>query len=128
MSDEEILTTTQTGEASIVSTSSSLSPSILSELIKSKQTFLLLFTAVFAYLISAWTTTGIVICTFVWLNIGLFLAISGSTLLNMAIDRDIDALMERTKDRPVPSQKTDQFHQVEFLPRLSLSTELDFHL
>jgi len=103
MSDEENLTVTQASEASMASTSSSLSLSILSELIKSKQTLLLLFTAVFAYLISAWTTTGIVVSTFLWLNVGLFLAISGSTLLNMVIDRDIDAIMERTKDRPVPS-------------------------
>jgi len=32
----------------------------------------------------------------------LFLAISGSTLLNMVFDRDIDARMERTAKRPLP--------------------------
>jgi len=32
----------------------------------------------------------------------LFLAISGSTLLNMVFDRDIDAKMERTAKRPLP--------------------------
>ncbi|MFW9825021.1 MAG: protoheme IX farnesyltransferase, partial [Candidatus Thorarchaeota archaeon] len=37
--------------------------------------------------------------------LSLFLAISGSTVLNMYIDRDIDAIMERTKDRPLPSGK-----------------------
>ena len=103
MSDEGTLQPFQANEASSESKYSSLSLSIVSELIKSKQTFLLLYTAVFAYLISAWCTTGIVFSTFLWLNIGLFLAISGSTLLNMFVDRDIDALMERTKDRPVPS-------------------------
>jgi len=103
MSDEETTTVAQISETSAVSASSFLSLSVLSELIKSKQTFLLLYTAVFAYLISAWCTTGIVLSTFLWLNVGLFLAISGSTLLNMFVDRDIDALMERTKDRPVPS-------------------------
>ena len=35
----------------------------------------------------------------------LFLAISGSTVLNMWYDRDIDALMERTCQRPLPSGK-----------------------
>ncbi len=35
----------------------------------------------------------------------LFLAISGSTVLNMWYDRDIDAKMERTKNRPLPSGK-----------------------
>ena len=33
----------------------------------------------------------------------MFFTISGTTILNMYIDYDIDKLMERTKDRPVPS-------------------------
>ena len=75
---------------------------IYGELIKSRQTFLLLYTAVFAYLMTAWPNM------FNWINfliltLSLFLAISGSTLLNMYIDRDIDSIMERTKDRPLPS-------------------------
>ncbi|MFW9906780.1 MAG: protoheme IX farnesyltransferase [Candidatus Thorarchaeota archaeon] len=85
-------------------TSSLLSFSLYSELIKSKQTFLLLYTAIFAYLISSWNT-NLILSDFIWLMIGLFFAISGSTLLNMYIDRDIDALMERTKNRPLPSGK-----------------------
>ncbi|MHA1994059.1 MAG: heme o synthase [Candidatus Hodarchaeales archaeon] len=74
------------------------------ELIKSKQTFLLVYTAFFAYLITAWST-GFNLSVFLWLNVGIFFAISGSTLLNMYIDRDIDALMERTRDRPLPMGK-----------------------
>jgi len=35
----------------------------------------------------------------------LFLAISGSTALNMYYDRDIDAVMQRTCRRPMPSEK-----------------------
>ncbi|MFX0210936.1 MAG: heme o synthase [Candidatus Hodarchaeota archaeon] len=81
-----------------------LSFSTYSELIKSKQTFLLLYTAIFTYLISAWDT-GFDLLKFIWFTIGLFFAISGSTLLNMYVDRDIDALMERTKDRPLPSRR-----------------------
>ncbi|MHA1110886.1 MAG: protoheme IX farnesyltransferase [Promethearchaeota archaeon] len=73
------------------------------ELIKSKQTILLLITCVFAYLMSA-----IPLGRFDWLEIFLlsfstFIAISGTTILNMYIDRDIDAKMERTKNRPLPS-------------------------
>ena len=60
-----------------------LSISIYSELIKSKQTFLLVYTAVFAYLISAWTIDGIIISEMLWVTIGLFLAVSGSTLLKI---------------------------------------------
>jgi len=80
-----------------------LSFSLYGELIKSKQTFLLVYTTIFAYLISAWTTTGIILIQLLWVTVGVFFAISGSTLLNMVIDRDIDAIMERTKDRPIPS-------------------------
>ncbi|MHA2203032.1 MAG: heme o synthase [Candidatus Hodarchaeales archaeon] len=81
-----------------------LSFSLYGELIKSKQTFLLLYTAVFAYLISSWET-GIMLYEFILFIIGLFFAVSGSTLLNMYVDRDIDTLMERTKNRPLPSKR-----------------------
>ena len=74
------------------------------ELIKSKQTFLLLYTTFFAYMITAWTS-GFSLSILLWVIVGVFFAISGSTLLNMYIDRDIDALMERTKDRALPAGK-----------------------
>jgi protoheme IX farnesyltransferase len=35
----------------------------------------------------------------------LFLAISGSTVINMVYDRDIDARMPRTQKRPLPNGK-----------------------
>lgn len=72
-------------------------------LIKSLQTGLLIITGVAGFMstrcpISNWqmvlAVTG-----------SLFLAISGSTVLNMWYDRDIDAKMERTKKRPLPSGK-----------------------
>ncbi len=78
--------------------------SLYGELIKGKQTVLLIYTAVFTYLISAWEKE-IDIFQLLWLVIGLFLAISGSTMLNMFVDRDIDAQMERTKKRPLPSER-----------------------
>lgn len=74
-------------------------------LIKGKQTFLLLFTALFAYLISAHPDNYDFV-NIILLMSGLFFAVSGSTLLNMYIDRDIDAQMERTKDRAIPSGRT----------------------
>lgn len=39
------------------------------------------------------------------LAISLFLAIAGSTIINMWFDRDIDALMKRTCNRPLPTGK-----------------------
>ncbi len=77
---------------------------VYSELIKWKQTLLLVFTAVFAYLISA-VSTEFVMLDLIFLFISMFLTISGTTILNMYIDYDIDKLMERTKDRPVPSDQ-----------------------
>ncbi|MGB5909913.1 MAG: protoheme IX farnesyltransferase [Promethearchaeia archaeon] len=79
---------------------------IYGELIKAKQTILLLYTGAFSYLITAvdWPMAFNWI-DFLFLLISLFLAISGSTVLNMYIDRDIDAIMERTKDRALPSGK-----------------------
>jgi protoheme IX farnesyltransferase len=42
-----------------------------------------------------WTTTELLG--------SMFLAISGSTVLNMVLDRDLDARMDRTCNRPLPS-------------------------
>ncbi len=70
-------------------------------LIKSLQTGLLLLTGFAGYVSSRcpvmtfWTTTELLG--------SMFLAISGSTILNMVFDRDIDARMDRTCNRPLPS-------------------------
>jgi protoheme IX farnesyltransferase len=70
-------------------------------LIKSFQTALLLITGLAGYMsarcpvFNVWTLLGVAG--------SLFLAISGSTVLNMWYDRDIDAKMPRTMHRPLPS-------------------------
>ena len=79
---------------------------LFGELIKARQTILLVYTGVFTYLI----TVASLAVEINWFNllhlaISLYLAVSGTTILNMYIDRDIDAIMERTKDRPLPSGK-----------------------
>jgi protoheme IX farnesyltransferase len=66
-------------------------------LIKSLQTSLLLMTGVAGYLSAKTQINGL---TLAQLAISLFLAISGSTILNMWWDRDIDAKMKRTHKRP----------------------------
>jgi protoheme IX farnesyltransferase len=69
-------------------------------LIKSLQTGLLLMTGLAGYLSAhAAMRWG----QFLGLIPSLFLAISGSTILNMWWDRDIDARMKRTHMRPAPS-------------------------
>ena len=69
-------------------------------LIKSLQTGLLLVTGLAGYA-SARPNTG----WHIWLAMAasLFLAISGSTVLNMIVDQDIDAVMKRTAKRPLPA-------------------------
>lgn len=71
------------------------------KLIKSLQTGLLLSTGLAGFVsfscpITNWSTI-------LSLAGSLFLAISGSTILNMVYDRDIDAKMGRTTGRPIPS-------------------------
>ncbi len=70
-------------------------------LIKDLQTGLLLTTALAGYASGCCTsfTSGSVLALFG----SLFLAVGGTTVLNMAYDRDIDARMARTKHRPLPS-------------------------
>jgi protoheme IX farnesyltransferase len=71
-------------------------------LIKSLQTGLLLSTGIAGYL-SAHTTLDLRIM--LGLVGSLFLAISGSTILNMWYDCDIDTVMNRTHNRPLASGK-----------------------
>lgn len=71
-------------------------------LIKSLQTGLLLSTGIAGYL-SAHTPLDLGVL--MGLAGSLFLAISGSTILNMWYDRDIDTVMDRTHNRPLASGK-----------------------
>ena len=70
-------------------------------LIKSLQTGLLLITGLAGYMSSRCPVSHVP--TLLSLTGSLFLAISGSTVLNMWFDRDIDALMDRSKNRPLPA-------------------------
>jgi protoheme IX farnesyltransferase len=71
------------------------------ELTKSKQTFLLLITGWAGFASAGHPVTDWV--TMLSLLGSLYLAISGSTVLNMYMDRDIDARMPRTVNRPLPA-------------------------
>jgi len=70
-------------------------------LIKSLQTLLLLATGLTGYLSARPNDTTST--TVLLMLLSLFAAISGTTALNMVIDRDIDAQMNRTAHRPLPS-------------------------
>jgi heme o synthase len=70
------------------------------QLIKTPQTGLLLFTALAGYLGS---DGSLQTNTLLLALLGLLLAVSGTTAVNMVFDRDIDALMGRTRERPLPA-------------------------
>ncbi len=72
-------------------------------LIKSLQTALLLMTGLAGYMSARCPVFNI--GTILGVAGSLFLAISGSTVLNMWYDRDIDARMNRTCWRPLPTGK-----------------------
>lgn len=69
-------------------------------LIKTLQTGLLLATGIAGYLSSQ---TPVQIPTLIAMSISLFLAIGGSTAMNMWYDHDIDSKMQRTHKRPAAS-------------------------
>ena len=71
-------------------------------LIKSLQTFLLLITGIVGYVTVKCPVFNI--SAIILLTVSLFLTISGTTVLNMVLDRDIDAKMKRTYKRPIPSK------------------------
>ncbi|MBN1369943.1 MAG: protoheme IX farnesyltransferase [Dehalococcoidaceae bacterium] len=70
-------------------------------LIKSWQTGLLLVSGLAGYLSGSGSGTSW--CSITGLTFSLFLSISGSTVLNMVYDQDIDSRMQRTKKRPIPA-------------------------
>jgi protoheme IX farnesyltransferase len=73
------------------------------QLIKSHQTGLLLLTGIAGYISARCPVLNWDVL--LGLTLSLLLAISGSTILNMIYDRDIDAKMHRTCQRPLPSGK-----------------------
>ena len=69
--------------------------------IKSLQTSLLLFTGLTGYISARCPVFHLPMIA--GLLVSLFLTVSGSTILNMVYDRDIDGQMKRTYKRPLPS-------------------------
>lgn len=74
-------------------------------LIKSAQTGLLLATGLAGYLSAG---THITWPLLIGVSLTLFLAISGSTIMNMWYDHDIDAKMNRTRKRPLAAGELSQ--------------------
>ena len=77
--------------------------STYAELFKLKQTFLLVFSGALGYLIVA--RVSINLYTLLMFLLASTLSVCGTTGLNMYYDKDIDALMYRTKKRPLPTKR-----------------------
>jgi protoheme IX farnesyltransferase len=74
---------------------------ILLELGKARISLLATTTMVAGYTLAE----GGVTWTLLWVTIGVFLLASGASGFNQIQERDIDALMERTRGRPLPSHR-----------------------
>ena len=72
------------------------------ELTKFRLSFLVVFSAVMAYLIAI-PNTSIEWLNIVFLSLGGFLVTASSNTINQIIEKDIDKLMDRTKNRPLPT-------------------------
>ena len=82
------------------------------ELLKPKQTGLLMWTALAAYLAAAGHELEVLVL--VLLACSIFLAVSGTTATSMYFDSDIDTVMERTKNRPIPSERVAPWRALAF--------------
>jgi protoheme IX farnesyltransferase len=70
------------------------------ELLKFRLSFLVAFSCVFGYLLASSSTE---MTTLVMLFIGGFLLSGSSVIVNQVIEKDLDGLMKRTMNRPLPT-------------------------
>ncbi|WGI17692.1 protoheme IX farnesyltransferase [Methanonatronarchaeum sp. AMET-Sl] len=88
------------------------------ELVKPKETFLLIFAALATGVIAAQGTPPL--DTFIWVTIAVTMGVSGTITLTNYLDRDIDRQMQRTQDRPIPSNKVKPKNALYFATTLVL--------
>jgi len=82
------------------------------ELLKPRLSFLVAFSCAFGYLFASngavdWATLTI-------LSISGFLLSGGSVAINQVIEKEFDALMDRTKDRPIPTLRLSEVEALLF--------------
>ncbi|EAY29045.1 heme o synthase [Microscilla marina] len=71
------------------------------ELLKPRLSFLVAFSAAFGYLLAFEGTINW--ATFISLSMGGFLVSGASIMINQIIEKDLDRMMDRTQNRPIPS-------------------------
>jgi len=82
-------------------------------LLKLKQTALLVFSGLVPMIVARSGAVGLRKVLFYVLGVGA--AVAGTTAVNMYFDRDIDAAMRRTSDRPLPRGEIDPPHKAVIL-------------
>jgi protoheme IX farnesyltransferase len=82
------------------------------ELFKLRQTLLLVLSGVFAYLIASKGAIDLKQLSLIILS--LYLSVSGTTGLNMYLDRDIDSVMFRTMNRPLPRKRISEIEALSY--------------
>lgn len=80
--------------------------SILAELVKIKITVLVMLTTLLGYILAASQVT----ISLIYPAVGIFLLACGSAALNQYQERGTDVLMDRTKDRPIPSGRINAYN------------------
>lgn len=70
------------------------------QLAKARLSAMVLLSALVGYWLAS---GGIVLGHLVWFGVGTFLVVAGANAFNQVLERDIDALMDRTARRPLPA-------------------------
>jgi protoheme IX farnesyltransferase len=76
-----------------------------SKLIKTRLTFLVVFSASISFLIGSRANGHVIWIDWIKLIVGGFLVTAAANSFNEIIEKDLDKLMKRTMDRPIPSGK-----------------------
>src|SRR6266511_1832085 len=92
------------------------------ELTKPRITFLIVLTSAAGFFLGSRAAVNYL--TFAHAMIGIGLLSSGLATLNQFMERDLDGLMRRTAERPLPSGRLFPFESLWFGVALTLSAEL----
>lgn len=76
------------------------------ELLKPRLSFLVAFSSVFGYILGS--SAALNWQSLVMLGLGGFLVSGASVTINQILEKDLDQLMERTRERPLPSRRISQ--------------------
>jgi protoheme IX farnesyltransferase len=80
------------------------------ELLKPRLSFLVAFSSVFGFVLGS--SNGINWMSLIMLGLGGFLVSGASVTINQIIEKDLDALMSRTRNRPLPTNRITKMEAV----------------